>query len=210
LRVRVKICGITNLEDAEAVVRFGADAVGFIFYEKSPRFISPEKAGDIIDRLPPFITRVGVFVNSHKDLVMERIESLGLDRVQFHGEESPAFCQAFGKRAIKAIRIENADSLKVMEEYPVKTFLLDTYEKSVYGGTGQTFDWALAAKAKEYGNIILSGGLTPENVSDAIQTVSPYGVDVSGGVEISPGKKDHLRIRRFVDAVRERKECKDA
>ena len=139
MKVQVKICGITAVEDAEAAVRFGADALGFIFYEKSPRFVSPQKAKEIIAHLPPFIIRVGVFVNPPKDLVHERIEYLGLDRVQFHGEESPAFCQAFGSRVIKALRIKNADSLRLLEEYSSKTFLLDTYVEDCYGGTGRTF-----------------------------------------------------------------------
>ena len=199
--MRVKICGITTVEDAEAAVRCGANALGFVFYEKSPRSVSSKKAREIIDHLPPFIIRVGVFVNPTQDIVREMIESLGLDRVQLHGEESPGFCQAFGSRAIKVMRIRNSDSLQLLGNYPVKTFLLDTYTEERYGGTGQTFDWSLAIKAKEYGRIILSGGLTPENISEAIRMVSPYGVDVSSGVEKSPGKKDHMKIEQLMENI---------
>lgn len=181
---------------------YNADAIGFVFYEKSPRYVSFEKAKKILDYLPPFITRVGVFVNHSKDFVEERIESLGLDRVQFHGNESPDFCETFGSRAIKAVQIKDADSLKILGEYPVKTFLLDAYAKDRYGGTGRTFDWSLAVKAKEYGNIILSGGLTPENISEAIRIVAPYGVDVSSGVEKTPGKKDHGKIKRLMEIIK--------
>ena len=211
MRVRVKICGITTVEDAEAATQAGADAIGLIFYEKSPRFLIPKKAKEIIDLLPPFIIRVGVFVNPTKEFVQERIEYLGLDRVQFHGKESPAFCEDFGSRVIKAVQIKNTGSLGIIKEYPVKTFLLDTYRKDLYGGTGQTFDWSLAIKAKEYGRIILSGGLTPENISEAIRTVSPYGVDVSGGVEKSPGKKDRMKIEQLMENIYrgQQKTCKD-
>ncbi len=211
MKVRVKICGITTIEDAEAAVSFGADAIGFIFYDKSPRFVSPEIAGEIIDHLPPFITRVGVFVNPTKDLVRETIDSIGLDRVQLHGNESPAFCQAYGDRVIKAVQIKDADTLTLLEKYRVKTFLLDSYAPDSYGGTGQTFDWEWAVKAKEYGQIILSGGLNPENISEAIRIVTPYGVDISSGVEESPGKKDHKKIERLMDAIRrqESKFCQD-
>ncbi len=205
MKVRVKICGITTIEDAEAAVRFGADAIGFIFYDKSPRSVSPEKAGEIIGHLPPFVTRVGVFVNPTEDFVRETIDSIGLDRVQLHGDESPAFCQAFGDRVIKAIRVKDADTLKVLSTYRVKTFLLDTYAPDSYGGTGQSFDWGWAVKAKEYGRIILSGGLTPENITEAIRSVNPYGVDISSGVEESPGKKDHLKIKQLMETIRHEK-----
>lgn len=202
MRIQVKICGITNVDDAEAVVKFGADAIGLIFYEKSPRFLSSKKAKEIIAHLPPFIVRVGVFVNPSREQVHHKINSLNLDRVQFHGEESPAFCEEFGSRVIKAIQVKNANSLNVLNKYPLKTFLLDTYNKNLFGGTGQTFDWSLAVKAKDYGQLILSGGLSPENISQAIRIVAPYGVDISSGVEEAPGKKDHLKIKRLMEIIR--------
>lgn len=192
-------------------MRFGADAIGFIFYEESPRFIPFNKAKEIIDRLPPFIIRVGVFVNPAEDMVRETISSIGLDRVQLHGDESPAFCQAFGDRAIKAVKIKDADTLSLLAKYQVKTFLLDSYSPESFGGTGQTFDWSWAVKAKEYAQVILSGGLTPENISEAIRIVAPYGVDICSGVEESPGKKDHIKIERLMDAIRrqESKSCQN-
>lgn len=202
MKIQVKICGITNVEDAEAAVKFGADAIGLIFYEKSPRFLSVKKAKEIIEHLPPFTVRVGVFVNPSRELIRQRIDSLNLDRVQFHGEESPDFCQEFGSRVIKAIQVKNADSLSILNQYPVKTFLLDTYDRDLYGGTGQTFDWSLAVKAKDYGRLILSGGLDPENIAQAIRNVAPYGVDISSGVEEKPGKKDHLKIKRLMEIIR--------
>jgi phosphoribosylanthranilate isomerase len=209
LKVKVKICGITNREDAETAVRFGADAIGLVFYEKSPRRVSPEEAKEIIAVLPPFITRVGVFVNPSEHFVRDMIEFLGLDRVQLHGDESPAFCRMFGSRTIKAARIKDPESVRCLEKFPVKTFLLDTYTEDRFGGTGKIFDWSLAVKAKKYGNIILSGGLNPENISEAIRIVEPYGVDVSSGVEERPGKKDPLKIKRFMKTIKERIKCKD-
>lgn len=203
MKIKVKICGITNVDDAKAAARFGADAIGMIFYEKSPRFVSENKAKEIISHLPPLIVRVGVFVNPSRELVRQRIDSLNLDRVQFHGEESPAFCEEFGSRVIKAIQVKNMDSLSILKKYPANTFLLDTYHKDLYGGTGQTFDWRLAVKAKDYGRLILSGGLSPENISQAIRSVAPYGVDISSGVEETPGKKDHSKIKRLMEIIRQ-------
>ena len=198
--VRIKICGITNEEDALLAVELGADALGFIFAE-SPRRIEPEKAKDIIQLLPPFVGKVGVFVDKDRTEI-DRIAGLcNLDALQLHGNESPFFCQAFKLKVIKAIRVRNIDTLKTLANYDVDAFLLDAFVPDKHGGTGRTFDWELAVDAKKWGRIILSGGLTPENVAKAIAEVDPYAVDVSSGVEAYPGKKDPEKLRAFFKAV---------
>lgn len=200
--VKVKICGITNLEDALAAAEAGADALGFVFYPESPRFIEPGEVRNIISKLPVFITTVGVFVDESEEMIRRIIRESGVQTLQFHGEESPLLCMRFREKVIKAVRVKDAESINSMKMYPLDTFLLDTYHEKVKGGTGRTFDWKIAEKAKEYGRIILSGGLTPSNVGEVIARVQPYGVDVSSGVEISPGKKDHRKIREFMKEVR--------
>ena len=196
--VKVKICGITNLEDALAAADAGADALGFVFYPESPRFIDPGKARAIIARLPAFITSVGVFVDESEDLIRRIIREGGVQVLQFHGSESPILCTRFREKAVKAIRIKDEESIKEMQMYDVDTFLLDTMVEGIKGGTGKTFNWKYAEMAKEHGRIILSGGLNPSNIGDAVRQLKPYGVDVSSGVEIRPGKKDHEKIREFV------------
>ena len=196
--VKVKICGITNLEDALAAAEAGADALGFVFYPESPRFIDPGKARAIIARLPAFITSVGVFVDESEDLIRRIIREGGVQVLQFHGSESPILCTRFREKAVKAIRIKDEESIKEMQMYDVDTFLLDTMVEGIKGGTGKTFNWKYAEMAKEHGRIILSGGLNPYNIGDAVRQLKPYGVDVSSGVEIKPGKKDHDRIGEFV------------
>lgn len=196
--VKVKICGITSLEDALAAVEAGADALGFVFYPESPRFIDPGEARAIIARLPVFITSVGVFVDESEDLIRRIIREGGIQVLQFHGSESPILCTRFREKAIKAIRIKDAESIREMQMYDVDTFLLDTMVDGTKGGTGRTFNWKYAEMAKEHGRIILSGGLNPSNVEEAVRRVNPYGVDVSSGVEQSPGVKDHHKIREFV------------
>src|SRR3990172_2375300 len=181
--VKVKICGITNLEDAQAAAEAGADALGFVFYPESPRFIDPGKARAIIARLPVFITSVGVFVDESEDLIRRIIREGGIQVLQFHGSESPMLCTRFREKAIKAIRIKDEESINSMQMYNVDTFLLDTHQEGAKGGTGKTFDWKIAEKAKANGRIILSGGLTPSTVGEAVRRVRPYGVDVSSGVE---------------------------
>ena len=196
--VKVKICGITNLEDALAAAEAGADALGFVFYPDSPRFIDPGNARAIIAKLPVFITSVGVFVDESEDLIRRIIREGGIQILQFHGSESPVLCTRFREKVIKAIRIKDEESISEMQMYDVDTFLLDTYLDCAKGGTGKTFNWKYAEMAKKNGRIILSGGLNPSNIGNAVRKLKPYGVDVSSGVEISPGKKDHVKIREFV------------
>jgi phosphoribosylanthranilate isomerase len=197
--IHVKICGITSLEDAHAAVDSGADALGFVFYPPSPRYVTPEQAEQIIKTLPPFVTTVGLFVDVTLAAVSETVARCGLDRVQLHGRETPEFCRQITRPVIKAIRIKNAESLTHVADYIVSAYLLDAYvEGALPGGTGASFSWELAARAKPFGPIILAGGLTPENVEIAIDQVRPYGVDVSTGVECAPGVKDHRKVRQFI------------
>ncbi len=200
--VKVKICGITNLEDALMAVEVGADALGFVFYRKSPRHIFPEQAAAIIRRLPPFVQTVGLFVNEESGIVNETADLCGLDIVQLHGEETPEFCRAVNRRIIKAFRVRDMTSLDDIKSYPVAACLLDAWSPAAHGGTGKTFNWDIAAAAAVSERIILAGGLTPENVARAVQKVRPYAVDVSSGVESEPGKKDADLIRRFFSSLR--------
>ena len=196
------MCGITSSEDALCAVRLGASALGFIFYEKSPRFISPEEAGEVIRRIPPFVTKVGVFVNAGADYLREARDIAGFDIYQLHGDETPEFCAAFGEKYIKAIRVKDAGSLDAVELYDTGAFLFDAYSPDAYGGTGETFSWDVLSRRKPGDKfVILSGGLDPDNVRDAIRAVNPYAVDVSSGVERSPGIKDHLELKRFMEAA---------
>jgi len=197
--VHVKICGITNIDDAQAAVDAGADALGFVFYPPSPRYVTPEQAGQIIQGLPPFVTTVGLFVDVALDTVNDMATHCGLDRVQLHGCETPEFCRQVTRPVIKAIRIRNAQSLTPVPDYKVSAYLLDAYvEGALPGGTGASFAWELAAQAKPYGPVILAGGLTPENIAAAVAQICPYGVDVSTGVERTPGIKDHHKVRQFI------------
>lgn len=200
--MRVKICGITNLEDALMAVEAGADALGFVFFQGSPRFISPEQAAAIIDRLPPFVQSVGLFVNEEPATVNSVAGRCGLDIIQLHGEESPDCCRAVTRRIIKAFRVKDASSLERMHEYHVVGYLLDAWSPAAHGGTGTTFNWDIAATAAASQRIILAGGLNPENVAEAVRLVRPYGVDVSSGVESAPGKKDAALVERFIRAAR--------
>jgi phosphoribosylanthranilate isomerase len=202
--VRIKICGVTNLEDARLAADLGAHALGFIFYPKSPRAVRPEVAREIIDNLPPFIMTVGVFVDEEAAMVRGIAETAGLDWVQLHGKESPEYCRSLGRRVIKGFRIKDPSSLALLPDYrgSVQAFLLDTYKAGTAGGTGETFDWALARRAGELGPIILAGGLTPANVAPAIQAAQPAAVDVASGVEAEPGKKDPEKLKKFFEAVK--------
>ncbi len=198
---RVKICGITNLDDARLAVEYGADALGFVFYEGSPRHVFPETVREIISHLPPFVTTVGVFVNAPPQEIREVMDLAGLDVVQLHGDEPQEECSLF-PRVIKAFRVRELSDIERLKGYSVSAYLLDAYDPEVPGGTGQTFNWDIAVEAKKYGPIILAGGLTPENVADAVSRVRPYAVDVSSGVEAQKGKKDHEKMRLFIERVK--------
>jgi len=200
----VKICGITNLSDAQCAIEAGANALGFVFYPKSPRFLDLEKARDIFRSLPGEIKKVGVFVDEPDEILKQYLESLPLDYVQLHGNESPEYCSGIPVEVIKGLRIMDSDDIRNVPNYPVSFFLLDAFSEKEFGGTGKVFDWRIALEAKEVlgAPIILSGGLNPENAADAVGLVSPYGVDVSSGVEISPGIKDHAKIIEFIKNAR--------
>ena len=199
--VRVKICGITNIEDAVLAVEAGADALGFVF-SPSPRQITPHDASHIIAALPPFVARVGVFVDEPLEKVKNLVAFCPLDLVQLHGQEGPEYCLEVAPRAIKAFRVQDESVLTLLPSYRVCAYLLDSFVSGLAGGTGQTFDWSIARRAGTLGPVILSGGLTPENVARAIREARPYAVDVSSGVEARPGKKDHHKLRAFIQAVR--------
>jgi len=196
--VKVKICGNTNLDDTMAAVQAGADAVGFVFYKKSPRAVEPKAAAEIISRLPPFVVPVGVFVNEELGTVRRILEDCNIPLAQLHGDESPQYCAELGRSVIKAIRVRDRGDLERMALYQVAGFVLDAFVEGVPGGTGVTIDWDLASEAQVMGPIILAGGLTPDNVLEAVRQARPYGVDVSSGVEASPGRKDHAKIRAFI------------
>ena len=205
IMIKIKICGITNTEDALWAVNLKIDALGFIFAE-SPRKVEPEIVQKIIRFLPPFISSVGVFVNEDRKKVEEIAENCGLTTLQFHGEESSSYCEGFKQKVVKAFRVKDKSVLEKAVQYKDKVdgYLLDTYSPSKYGGTGKTFDWSIAKEIKEFGlPIILSGGLNPENIREAISEVEPYGVDVSSGVEERPGKKNMEKLINFVRIVRE-------
>jgi phosphoribosylanthranilate isomerase len=203
MSVRVKICGITNLPDAQVAVEAGADALGFNFYEMSPRFVPTKTAAAISRSLPPYTLRVGVFVNSSEELVRRAMGDCGLSLLQFHGDEPPEFCTQFGLMSMKAFRVRDAGSLKELPTYPTDAWLLDAYASDRFGGTGETFNWNLAIEAQKFGKpVFLAGGLTPENVGEAVRQVQPFGVDVSSGVESSPGRKDHTKLCAFINEAK--------
>jgi phosphoribosylanthranilate isomerase len=199
--MKIKVCGITNLDDARLAVELGADMLGFIFYAKSPRAVSPAVAAQICRQLN--VEKIGVFVNETVPVIQSTLTACGLTGIQFHGDEPPSFCRQFNVTAIKALRVRDAASLTVAAEYDVDALLLDTYTDSQHGGTGRTFDWSLAVQAKRFGRpIILSGGLNADNVRAAIQAVQPAAVDVASGVEQAPGRKDPAKLRRFIEACK--------
>jgi len=200
---RVKICGITNREDALEAVDAGADALGFVFYERSPRQVTAAQAADILRGIPPFVAKVGVFVNPNPDQVRQAIAQCGLDTLQFHGEESSEFCLQFGLKVIKAFRLADAAALPSLVPYATDAWLLDSCVPGQYGGTGKQCNWDLAIAAKAHGRpLILAGGLTPDNVAEAVRRVRPYAVDTSSGVESAPGQKDAGKMRAFVAAAK--------
>jgi phosphoribosylanthranilate isomerase len=199
--MKVKICGITNKDDAFKAIKFGADALGFIFYKKSPRCVSPSRARNIIEVLPPFVSTVGVFVNEKLGALNEITAFCGLTGVQLHGDEDHHFChrlKRYNVRIIKGFRVDNVFDFKVADKFDVDARLFDTYQENQFGGTGKVFNWELLKRADLRGPIILSGGLNADNVVEAIRTIRPYAVDVSSGVESEPGKKDHAKLELFI------------
>jgi phosphoribosylanthranilate isomerase len=201
--IKIKICGITNLEDAEAAVDFGADALGFVFYKKSPRSVSPPEAASIISKLSPFISTVGVFVDESPEEIQKIVKLTGIGIIQLHGNEPPESCR-MPMRVIKGIRVESIESLEPLAIYRdlVSAFLLDTYAPHTPGGTGRVFNWEIAVQAKKIGRVILAGGLNLENISEAVSLVRPYAVDVSSGIELEKGKKDHQKMKLFIKRAR--------
>ena len=201
-RVRVKICGIASLDEARCAIDLGADALGFNFWPKNPRFIAPERAAEIIAALHPFTTSVGVFVDETLDRIKEIVSTAGINAVQLHGDESPEFCRGLqGVKLIKALRVTGDFDAACAAKYPVNAILLDSSVRGMYGGTGERFDWRIAVEAKRYAPIILAGGITIDNVKDAIAAVSPMAVDVCSGVEAEPGRKDLSMMKAFMAEV---------
>jgi phosphoribosylanthranilate isomerase len=203
MSVKVKICGITNTADAQAAVEAGADILGFVFHDSSPRRVTIESAAGIAATVPPFILRAGVFVDADAETIFAALQRCGLNLLQFHGSESPDFCRQFGVMSVKAFRIRDAGSLDALRTYNTDAWLLDAYSPDKPGGTGERFDWDLALEANKLGRpIFLAGGLTPDNVGEAVRRVRPFGVDVSSGVEAVPGRKDHQKVKDFIKAAK--------
>jgi phosphoribosylanthranilate isomerase len=206
MSVRIKICGITNPDDARAAVEAGADALGFVFCAGSPRVVAPRVVAEITRGLPGHVLRVGVFVNSAPTTILQTVSACRLDAVQLHGDESPEFCDALAPFPVwKAFRVRSHDVLQQLAAYRDMTaaWLLDSYVEGQPGGTGATFNWDLALEARQLAHpIVLAGGLTPENVAEAVRRARPAAVDASSGVESTPGRKDADKVRRFIAAVR--------
>ncbi|MCM2265097.1 MAG: phosphoribosylanthranilate isomerase [Desulfuromonadales bacterium] len=201
--VRVKICGITNQEDALHAASCGADALGFVFYPGSPRCVTPAQVRAMGEALPPFVTRVGLFVNETPERIRAIAGECGLDVLQLHGDEPPEACLLPPYRVIKGVRPRSADDLGRLAAYPVAALLVDAAVPGQFGGTGQRADWQLAAQLAATRRVILAGGLTPANVSAAVQAVRPYGVDVASGVEQAPGRKDPEKVAQFIRMAKE-------
>jgi Phosphoribosylanthranilate isomerase len=200
---QIKICGITNEEDALCAAKCGAAALGFIFYPPSGRYISPEQARQIINILPQSLVKVGVFVNESAAEVKRIVEYCGLDFVQLHGDESPEYCCQFpSAQVIKAVELKNEDDLSHALGYDVAAILVDSRHAGLYGGTGKKANWELAQCIKNKKLLILSGGLNGENIKEAIEKIAPHALDINSGVEKSPGKKDHIKLARLFDVVR--------
>jgi len=198
----IKICGITNIEDACFAAASGADAIGFIFHPPSPRYVTPEIVKGIIEELPYAVITVGVFVNLDCMEVKQIMDLCRLDMIQLHGAESPAFCREFPRsQVIKAIALRSEDDLAQLRHYAVKAMLVDAFDPQRHGGTGQRAEWALAAKVKELHPLILAGGLSLANIQEAIKAVSPDAVDINSGVENTPGHKDHIKVKEIIELV---------
>lgn len=203
---KIKICGITNQIDALHAVDSGADALGFVFYKKSPRSVNSSIVKSIVANLPPFVLPVGVFVNEDAATVRNFMDDCGLALAQIHGDETADYCESLDRPVIRGIRLRDRNTFMSMAEYKgrarVRGFVLDAFSDTAYGGTGKTADWSLAKEAAQSFSFLLAGGLTPDNVQEGIQQVQPYGVDVSSGVEAAPGKKDPAKVQAFIQAVK--------
>ncbi len=202
LIVKVKICGLTNYEDAAAAMEMGADLLGFNFYPKSPRFVSPQEAARIINKLPAFVDVAGVFVNSSLEEIRDAISQCHLNWVQLHGDESPEFCQSLASvdvRTMKALRVKGQSDIDRAEKYFTDAILLDAFDAQKYGGTGLTFDWNIIGHIAK--RVFLAGGINPENAAEAVK-LGVYGIDVCSGIEARPGKKDHKKMKRLFDNIR--------
>lgn len=202
LIVKVKICGLTNYKDAIAAVNFGADLLGFNFYKKSPRYIAPEKAKEIISRLPGFVDVAGVFVNDSLEHIREVMELCQLNWVQLHGDEDPQFCNEFlslNVKTMKAIRVKAKSDIDRAEYFFTDAILLDAFEKGKYGGTGKTFDWNILGHISK--RVFMAGGINPANAAEAI-SLGIYGIDVCSGIEIRPGKKDHKKMKQLFENIK--------
>ncbi len=206
----VKVCGITNEEDAAAAVKAGVNAVGFNFYQGSERYIQPEDAATIAHGIPDHVSKVGVFVHEEKKHILDVARTVPLSAVQLVGDEGPDDLFGYDLSVIKVFRVRPDFDIESMKNYVVDAFLLDTHRQGVYGGTGETFDWNIAQKARQYGRIILSGGLNQDNVGAAVRFARPYGVDVSSGIESRPGKKDHDAMRNFIANARNAHQAVDS
>lgn len=203
--MKIKICGLTNKEDALNAIALNVDALGFIFYEHSPRYISPEKVETFILDLPPFINTIGVFVNAKADYINSVVKRCKLNAIQFHGSETPEFCTQFSLPTIKAIPVREHSDITEIPKYKgcVNGILLDTKAENVQGGTGKTFDWGLAIEAKEYDTpLILSGGINSKNIEKALKMVAPYAIDICSGVEKEPGIKDYNKMQELIEAIK--------
>jgi phosphoribosylanthranilate isomerase len=202
LIVKVKICGITNYEDAVAALDMGADLLGFNFYTESPRYIAPEKAVEIINKLPAFIDLVGIFVNASIDQIHEIKNLCSFDWVQLHGDESPQFCRELhthNVKVMKAIRVKDKADIKKADDYFTDAILLDAFNPEKYGGTGMTFNWNIIGHIAK--RVFLAGGINPDNAADAVK-LGVYGIDVCSGIESEPGKKDHKKMKKLFDNIR--------
>ncbi|MDG5816268.1 phosphoribosylanthranilate isomerase [Chitinispirillales bacterium ANBcel5] len=204
MNIKVKFCGITRYEDAKIAVNLGANALGFIFYPSSPRYVHPAQALKIIKQLPPFISKVGVFVNEEIDTVRRIVKEFGIDAVQLHGSETPEYCNSLCTvPVIKSFSVQPDSDVTPLSNYDVSAFLLDTWDPECHGGSGKTFDWSIAKNACNcYQNVILAGGLGPSNIAEAVLAVEPYAVDVNSGVEISPGVKNPVKMREVMKTIR--------
>lgn len=203
MSVRVKICGITRFEDARVAAHMGVDALGFIFVKKSPRYIEPKTVAAIVKQLPPFISRVGVFVDEERDTIVQIAREAHIDTIQLHGSETTALCRDLPFPVIKSLAAYPDTDLSLFKQYPVAGILLDTWNKGLQGGTGMCGDWAFAKKAAQsYDRIILAGGLCPANLLEALSTVQPHGVDINSGVEVMPGIKNPHKIREALRIIR--------